>query len=266
MSARTTRSRTARTTRTRLFAATALSLAALSLTACNGTDAIGAGSSSPVAAQGGQSSGTTSAQDGTGSAARTTGGTADTTGSKGSTATTGSTGSQGSAASTGSRSGGNGSTGGTGAATGGSGGSQAAGRSSGLPGKCGAKSVRIRATVVSRPLNHLLLTATNTGSKTCMLPPYPMARFGEAQAVPPVAEDTKPQSLTGLAPGESGYAGVLLSAGDGSAAHGHTVHTLTVPFDDGSIATVALPAKGVYVDDSLTVTYWQASLDLALDH
>jgi hypothetical protein len=41
---------------------------------------------------------------------------------------------------------------------------------------------------------------------------------------------------------------------------------LTVPFTDGSIATVALPSQGVYVDDSLTVTYWLTSMDQALEY
>ncbi|PAK25459.1 hypothetical protein CJD44_16375 [Streptomyces sp. alain-838] len=134
------------------------------------------------------------------------------------------------------------------------------------PGKCSASDVKITAKKVSRPLNHLLLTATNTGSKTCMLPQYPAARFGEAQSVPPVAEATKPQSLTGVEPGKSGYAGVLLSSGDGSGENGYETNTLTIPFEDGSIATVALPAGGVYVDTALTVTYWQTSMDAALGY
>ncbi|GGX65128.1 DUF4232 domain-containing protein [Streptomyces anandii] len=251
MSART--AFTARTHRTRLFATTAVALAALSLTACQGgddTEGAGSSSSSATANGAGAASGSPSAEGGAGSAGQSpnTSG----TGSKG-TSGSGTSGSKGSTGSSG-----------TSGSTGtGKGGTQA-GRPSRGPGKCGAASVRITATVVSRPLNHLLLTATNTGSRTCRLPAYPMARFGEAQAVPPVAEQTKPQAPTELAPGKSGYAGVLLSAGDGSAEGGHTVHTLTVPFDDGSIARVALPAKGVHVDNSLTVTYWQPSLDTAL--
>ncbi|MFE1751031.1 DUF4232 domain-containing protein [Streptomyces anandii] len=247
MSART--AFTARTHRTRLFATTAVALAALSLTACQGEDDTkGAGSSTSSATANGADAApdSPSAEGGAGSAGQSS----DTsgTGSKGSQGTSGS-GTSGSKGSTGT----------------GKGGTQA-GQSSRAPGKCGAASVRITATVVSRPLDHLLLTATNTGAKTCRLPAYPMARFGEAQAVPPVAERTKPQAPTELEPGKSGYAGVLLSAGDGSAEGGHTVHTLAVPFDDGSIARVTLPAQGVHVDNSLTVTYWQPSLDTALDY
>ena len=122
------------------------------------------------------------------------------------------------------------------------------------------------ATVVSRPLNHLLLTVTNTGTRNCDLTGYPIARFGEAQSVPPVAEETHPQAVVTLAPGESGYAGVLLSAADGSGGNGYTAKTLQVGFDKGRGATPALPAKGVYVDDRLTVTYWQQTLDDALGY
>ncbi|MEU3899487.1 DUF4232 domain-containing protein [Streptomyces sp. NPDC045251] len=230
--------RTAR--RTRLFAATTVALAALALTACESGDSSDTGapapsSSTPAGGNSEQPPAGNEAGDGTeANGSKGTNGSADTP-------------DEGSAA----------------------GESDAASDSdsdSDLPGKCSAADVKITATKVARPINHLLLTATNTGSKTCMLPPYPAARFGEAQAVPPVAEATKPQSLTGVEPGKSGYAGVVLSAGDGSGENGYETNTLTVPFEDGSIATVALPAGGVYVDSALTVTYWQTDMDAALGH
>ncbi|MFD7994038.1 DUF4232 domain-containing protein [Streptomyces mexicanus] len=264
MSVRTAR----RLTRTRLFAATALSFAALSLTACgSGTDNAGGGSSTTATAQGDHPTTASSGQGSAGSANQ--GGKNGTSGSDGAAGNGGNSGggtttTSGGAAHT-AHTVGTGHADGT-KSTGGSTGSQAGAGDSSMPGKCSARTTRIKATLVSRPINHLLLTATNTGSKTCMLPPYPAARFGEAQSVPPVAEDTKPQALTGMEPGQSAYAGVLLSAGDGSAEHGHTVHSLTVPFEDGSIATVALPSQGVYVDDSLTVTYWLPEMGPALEH
>ncbi|MBC2863914.1 DUF4232 domain-containing protein [Streptomyces mexicanus] len=277
MSVRTAR----RLTRTRLFAATALSLAALSLTACeNGTDSASAGSATTATAQGDHPS-TASSGQGSASSGQGSAGTGNEGGKNASSGTDGTGGSGGTGAAEGTSGNGKSSTGsgtagtvGTAGSartggtktTGGSTGSRAGAGDSSMPGTCSARTTRIKATLVSRPINHLLLTATNTGSKTCMLPPYPAARFGEAQSVPPVAEDTKPQALTGMEPGQSAYAGVLLSAGDGSAEHGHTVHSLTVPFTDGSIATVALPAQGVYVDDSLTVTYWLPEMGQALEH
>jgi hypothetical protein len=251
----------ARTTRTRLFAATTVALAALALTACEGGSDTGA-ESSPAASATATGQATPSA-----GASASTGGDKGTSGTAGSAAGAGDSGGSGGSSASGGSSDSNGS-GGKGGSTGG--GSASSGKGSGaeddMPGKCSASDVRITAKKVSRPLNHLLLTATNTGSKTCMLPPYPTARFGEAQSVPPVAEATKPQSLTGIAPGESGYAGVLLSAGDGSGGNGYEAKTLTISFEDDSIAKVALPAGGVYVDTALTVTYWQSSLDHALEY
>ncbi|MYS71573.1 DUF4232 domain-containing protein [Streptomyces sp. SID5926] len=231
-----------RITRTRLFAATTVALAALSLTACEGDELTG--SPAPESA--------TSAPAGANSP-RPAGGSGDT----GATGTAGSNGSNGndnaSGAGAGSDSGSD-----TGAGTDDS--------DSDVPGECSASDVRITAANAPRPINHLLLTATNTGSKTCALPPYPATRFGEAQAVPPVAESSKPQSLTTLAPGESGYAGVRLSSGDGSGENGYDANTLTIPFEDGSIATVKLPSGGVYVDTALTVTYWQTDASNALEY
>lgn len=61
-----------------------------------------------------------------------------------------------------------------------------------------------------------------------------------------------------------------LSAADGSGSHGRTEQSLTVHFQgpsgDESVGTAdpALPAKGVYVDGSLKVTYWQQSMDDAI--
>ncbi|MFE6156854.1 DUF4232 domain-containing protein [Streptomyces sp. NPDC057889] len=100
---------------------------------------------------------------------------------------------------------------------------------------------------------------------------YPALRFGEAQSVPPVIDDSQPQAVVSLSPGQSAYAGVALSGGDdGGGANGRTEKTLKVFFqgrntnDGGPGAKAALPAKGVYVDDSLKVTYWQQSMSDAL--
>ena len=119
----------------------------------------------------------------------------------------------------------------------------------------------------------MLLTVTNTGSKNCDLYYYPAVNFGDAQSVPPVMKDSQPQAVTTLAPGESGYAGVALAGGDnGSGTNGRTAKSLSVYFfdrDNNSIspaATPALPAKGVYVDDSLRVTYWVSDVEDALTY
>ncbi|MGW1034499.1 DUF4232 domain-containing protein [Streptomyces antibioticus] len=136
---------------------------------------------------------------------------------------------------------------------------------------CNGSTTKVTAQPVPRPLNHMLLTVTNTGSKTCDLTYYPVLRFDEMQWVPRAAEETHPQAVVTLAPGESGYAGVLLSAADGSGDGGTTAEKLTVAFqgmtpnsDGGAAATPALPAAGVYYDSSLTVTYWQQDREDAL--
>ncbi|MFD9098593.1 DUF4232 domain-containing protein [Streptomyces collinus] len=142
---------------------------------------------------------------------------------------------------------------------------------SGTPVTCEGSTTRTVAAPLSRPLNHLLLTVTNTGGRTCHLYGYPAVRFGEAQAVPPAVEDSRPQAVVTLGPGESGYASVNLSAADGSGTDGRTENTLTVYFrgrsGDESVGTGAhppLPANGVHVDDSIEVTYWQRSRDDAV--
>ncbi|OMI86881.1 hypothetical protein BSZ07_21645 [Streptomyces sp. M1013] len=241
-----------RITRTRLFAATTVALAALSLTACEGDELTG--SPAPDSA----TSATADANNAqpAGSA-------------KGDTDKSGSTGSNGSAGND--KASGSGTGSGSDAAAGTGTGTNdrsdgSDGSDSDVPGECSASDVKITAANAPRPINHLLLTATNTGAKTCALPQYPAARFGEAQSVPPVAESSKPQSLTTLAPGESGYAGVRLSSGDGSGENGYETNTLTIPFGDGSIATVKLPSGGVYVDTALTVTYWQTDASNALEY
>lgn len=235
--------------RTRLVAAAATTvLAALSLTACdNGTGTEDEGRAA-----------------GTSSSAASSPATASTT-----PAPSGSSAVTGPSAATGSS--GAGSTGGTATSAVRTPVSTKVPTSSGKPVTCEGSTTRTVAAPLTRPVNHMLLTVTNTGSTSCYLYGYPAVRFGEAQAVPPVIEASQPQAVVTLAPGESGYASVSLSATDGSGANGYTAKSLTVYFHgrsgNESVGTGAhppLPAKGVYVDDSLKVTYWQQSMDDAV--
>ncbi|GAA4064521.1 DUF4232 domain-containing protein [Streptomyces shaanxiensis] len=241
-----------RTSRTRLVGAAAtVVLAALSLTACtdgtgvndegsSATNTPSADSSSTAASSGASSSGSGSGSGSdSGSASSSEAGSANgTTGSAGGAAASESEGSD----------------------------------SAGKPVTCEGSNTKTVAAPLNRPVNHMLLTVTNTGGKTCFLYGYPAVRFGEAQAVPPVIEDSQPQAVVTLAPGESGYASVNLSATDGSGSDGRTVNSLAVYFHGrsgnesvGAGANPSLPAKGVYVDDSLKVTYWQQSMDDAVN-
>ncbi|MGY5123274.1 DUF4232 domain-containing protein [Streptomyces nigrescens] len=159
-------------------------------------------------------------------------------------------------------------TGGTGAGTSsaGKGGSAAGTRHT----ACDAAKIRIVAQPLKRPVNHLLLEATNTSGAACDLHLSPYLQFDDAQS--PLAElpDSRPQSVVTLAPGESGYAGVLTSSADGSGRNGHTATSLSVslPGRDGKgsiggSTTVALPGGSVYIDDSAWVTYWQSDASAA---
>ncbi|MDQ1017271.1 DUF4232 domain-containing protein [Streptomyces afghaniensis] len=138
---------------------------------------------------------------------------------------------------------------------------------------CNGTNTTVTAKPVRRPVNHMLITVKNTGSKMCDLTYYPVLRFDEMQWAPQPMEESKPQAVTTLAPGESGYAGVMLSAADGSGEGGTTGHKLTVGFQGrtpnssgGPSAIPQLPAEGVYYDSSLTVTYWLRDRDEALSY
>ncbi|MFC8367299.1 MULTISPECIES: DUF4232 domain-containing protein [unclassified Streptomyces] len=241
-----------RTSRIRLVAATGAVLAALALTACeDGTGTQDEGASQPAGAA--ESVGTTpSGGSQTDKGQSTGGGTAeqDKAGDK----SGGKTGDKGTSANTG----------------GGSGGSDDPGvtRLS-----CNGSNTTVDARPVSRPVNHMLITVKNSGSQNCNLTYYPVLRFDEMQWVPQPVEASKPQAVVTLAPGETAYAGVLLSAADGSGDGGATAHKLTVAFqgntpnsDGGPSAVPALPADGVYYDSSMAVTYWQQSMDDALTY
>lgn len=164
----------------------------------------------------------------------------------------------------------NGTSGGSGSGT--SGGAKGGANAPGDLTICNGSNTKTTAQPVPRPLNHMLLTVTNTGSKPCALPYYPVLRFDEMQWVPQAFDGTKPQAVPILEPGASGYAGVRLSAADDSGTGGDTGRALTVAFQGktpnssgGPSATPSLPAKGVYYDSALSVTYWQTDVATALN-
>ena len=234
-----------RTSRTRLAAAAVTAvLAALSLTACNdGTGAHDEGAAATASTS--PSAGAASSDADSNSTAST-----------GSTGSTGSSGGKSTAGST---------TAGSKPAAGAPA-SKAPG-SSGKPVTCEGSNTKTVATPLNRPLNHMLLTVTNTGSKACFLYGYPSAQFADAQSEPPVIEDSQPQAVVTLEPGQSGYAAISLSATDDSGTNGRTAKSLTVYFygrsmsgNVGAAAHPSLPARGAYIDDSIKVTYWQQSM------
>ncbi|GAA3165338.1 DUF4232 domain-containing protein [Streptomyces virens] len=247
-----------RASRIRLLAAAGITLATLSLTACQdgtGTKDEGASGSTASATTPADTS-SDSPKDGTGSDAAqddsASEGHSQAGGSKGTGSNTGN-------GEGGDKSAGSGTTSGSGDAE-----TRVA---------CNGSNTTVTVQPVSRPLNHMLITVKNTGSKPCDLTYYPVLRFDEMQWVPQPIEASKPQSVVGIAPGESAYAGALLASADGSGEGGTTGHKLTVGFQGrtpnssgGPSATPSLPAKGVYYDSSMAVTYWQQSMDEALSH
>ncbi|MFJ2951865.1 DUF4232 domain-containing protein [Streptomyces sp. NPDC087226] len=243
-----------RTSRIRLFAATGAALAALALTACEdgtGTEDEGAG---------------------TGTSQPSASATTDTPSDSAKDPSKEDTTSNDPAQAGGGKNGGNKGAGGGGTGTG----TGTGDKDDNAPENrvsCNGSNTTVDARPVPRPVNHMLITVKNSGSKTCDLTYYPVLRFDEMQWVPQPIEASKPQAVVTLAPGETAYAGVLLSAADGSGDGGDTAHKLTVAFqgrtpnsDGGPSAVPGLPADGVYYDSSMAVTYWQQSMADALTY
>ncbi|MGP4051082.1 DUF4232 domain-containing protein [Streptomyces sp. 2A115] len=145
-------------------------------------------------------------------------------------------------------------------------GNTAGGSSKGEPiGDCDINKTVFSVQSVERPVNHLLLTATNGAGVDCRLADFPSLRFGDSQAATPQIEESKPQSAPVLTPGESAYAGITTSAADGSGSHGRVVNSLEVFIEGNEDGTdVELPGGSVFVDSSAKVTYWQTDVEDAL--
>ncbi|MER5299132.1 DUF4232 domain-containing protein [Streptomyces lasiicapitis] len=229
--------------RTRMLAAATVALAALSLTAC--------GSEEKVRDEGAAKSSQSTSED---AAAGSSSGSDDATPSSDRTKTSGNGGDSGGSE-------GKGANAGTG--TDGTDGTDPDAPENRVP--CTAANTSVTAAPVPRPLNYMLITITNTGSKLCDLPGYPILKFEGAQSVPPVIEDSKPQAVTSLKPGGKGYAAAILSAGDGSGGEGYTATSLQIGFQGSDrMADAALQGGDVHIDSKLRVSYWQSDSATAL--
>ncbi|MER7912859.1 MULTISPECIES: DUF4232 domain-containing protein [unclassified Streptomyces] len=248
-----------RTHRVRVAAAAAVTAAALSLTACQG-------SAGGTRDEGRASSPTTTAPTTT---APTTAPEPTSTSTPAPTSTTADPAPSGNAST--SPQGSSGTTPAPGKSKGnGKGGSGGGGKDTAVDRPCDASAVRVVYSPVSRPLNHALLTVTNTGRTACNAYYAPVLRLDDGQAAVAVEQSSKPQAVVTLFPGESAYAAMILSAADGSGKHGRTSKSLTVwfaPRDNsgsaGGPAVLKLPA-GTYTDSTTRVTYWQSSMENAL--
>ncbi|MGY5125317.1 DUF4232 domain-containing protein [Streptomyces nigrescens] len=144
------------------------------------------------------------------------------------------------------------------------------GTADGSSAACTGANTKAVITKVPRPINHLLLTITNTGSRSCHAYSAPLLRFDDEQSATRIMEDSQPQSVVTLAPGRSAYASILLSGEGGGDSGGRTAQRLAVHFaprsGSGSAGTpleLTLPA-GTHKDNNAAVTYWQGSASDAL--
>ncbi|MDT0416967.1 DUF4232 domain-containing protein [Streptomyces sp. DSM 41982] len=132
---------------------------------------------------------------------------------------------------------------------------------------CSTAATSLAVDRVRRPVNHLLLTLTNDGKRPCYAYGAPTVVFDDEPAVTVILQDSVPQAVVTLEPGDSAYAAIGLSSPGGP--RGRTVHHLSSWLANrklqavGDPATLALP-KPAHVDDSAFVTYWQSTPDLAL--
>lgn len=143
---------------------------------------------------------------------------------------------------------------------------------SGLAADCTTAMLSGNASAVARPINHVLLTVTNTGSAPCSVYYFPFLRFTQdQQSTTQVYQESKPQAVVTIAPGQSAYAGITTSSADGSGKNGQVLKSVEVSLatrdNSGSmdgVLKVALPAN-TFVDDAAHVTFWESDPDSAIN-
>ncbi|MGW7097280.1 DUF4232 domain-containing protein [Streptomyces sp. NPDC054874] len=132
---------------------------------------------------------------------------------------------------------------------------------------CTTTNSKVAVSSVSRPINHLLLTVTNTGSANCAAYNAPFLRFDGAQAVYPVYDDSQPQSVVVLSPGKKAYAGIALLGEPGQNEPAKSANLGVIMVDKNNQSkgesTLKLPAE-TYTDGLGFVTYWQSDVESAL--
>ncbi|MFG2148677.1 DUF4232 domain-containing protein [Streptomyces sp. NPDC048696] len=144
--------------------------------------------------------------------------------------------------------------------------SSGSGSGSGKAVTCTGSNIKLTATPVARPINHVLLTATNTGKTTCYAYDAPAVKFSNAQSPVPVDKDTIPQAVVTLAPGESAYA-MVRTQGEPDGTDPYMTSQVVVYFrgsvgmeSTGRSAYASLSKPVGVVDAQAMATYWQTSV------
>ncbi|MFJ8308851.1 MULTISPECIES: DUF4232 domain-containing protein [unclassified Streptomyces] len=131
---------------------------------------------------------------------------------------------------------------------------------------CTGANVKLTATPVTRPINHILLTVTNTGKTACNAYDAPAVGFSNAQSPIAVDKETIPQAVVTLAPGGSAYA-MVRTQGEDDGSKAYNAGQVVVYFrgrvgmeSTGPSAYAALAKSVSVVDSQAMATYWQSDL------
>ncbi|GGO92227.1 DUF4232 domain-containing protein [Wenjunlia tyrosinilytica] len=124
---------------------------------------------------------------------------------------------------------------------------------------CRTSQLAFKVTQVSRPINHALITATNTSGTACRVPlKAPVVTFGaiDGQAQP-MGPGTS--SETALETGKSAYAGVRLSRADSSG--GQSVTGINIALSAGDKAVTAKLAGQTTINDPQVTVFFASAAD-----
>jgi hypothetical protein len=142
------------------------------------------------------------------------------------------------------------------------------------PVTCTHKNIKTTVTSVVDPPKHLLITATNIGDRPCYAYSAPTISFDLSKDLTiEVLDDSTPQAVVELEPGDSAYAALITSKRiKRQSANSYIATRMALWFSArsgdeqaGSAKMFSLSGDGVYIDESVAqVTYWQQDMDSAL--
>lgn len=143
----------------------------------------------------------------------------------------------------------------------------------GGPRDCSTDMLHLTIDPVREPINHVVISATNTSQVPCHLNKYPLLRTFQAdKSTIGVAAMDKPAGPILLAPGAVAYSGVMTNAADGSGTNRKTIPALFLQLQPGDAGaggvgrpvSVAMPPSAQYIDSSAYVSYWESDMQSAL--